>query len=324
MRWQAKEEELIRYEEEHNIDVRWLPDSEIYKATQKLLVERSYRRAIDNLERLVVQRLFELTKLGMNGVGKLCIISLFRGYTNTYLGYKLRDKISKALRTRSGAIQTALKQYNDAAALLNPPRDPLTWSTVLKAATVAEFDLLRDTRTDISRLPWTEPPRREAMTYYFGIKRAREEIVRLNIEITRLITFMFDVHVDYYHAIQRHMIEDPPLARSLSQQWQYEDRINESVVHKLVQASQLPGFTGKLSIGSRIGRDTTLNADIPLPHWASLIDLTNVSSLASGDCQTGHRDRGEVEIAVDEDDIPREVNVDTELVVQLIERLSTT
>ena len=68
-RWQVKEEELIRYEEEHSIDVRWAPNSEIYKETQKLLVEWSYRLAIDNLERLVVQQLFELTKLGMNGVG---------------------------------------------------------------------------------------------------------------------------------------------------------------------------------------------------------------------------------------------------------------
>ena len=250
------------------------------------------------------------------------LYSYFSGYTNICLGYKLRDKISQALRTRSGAIKTALKQYNDAAALLNPPRDSLTWSTVLKAATVADFDLLRDTRTDISRLPWTEPPRREAMTYYFGIKRAREEIVRLNVEITRLITFMLDVHVDYYRAIQRYMIADPSLAYSLSQQWQYEDRINESVVRKLVQASQLPGFSGKLSIGTRIGRDPTLSADVPLPQWASLIGLTNEAS--SGDGNTGHRYRGEVEIAVDEDDIPREVNVDTELVVQLIERLSTT
>lgn len=170
-------------------------------------------------------------------------------------------------------------------------------------------------------MPWTEPSRREAMTYYFGIKRAREEIVRLNVEITRLITFMFDAHVDYYRAIQRYMIEDPPLARSLSQQWQYQDHINESVVHKLVQASRLHGFTGKLSIGSRIGRDTTLSAGVPLPHWASLIDLTDVSS--SCDSNTDHIVGGEVEIAVDEDDIPREVNVDTDLVVQLIERLST-
>ena len=137
---------------------------------------------------------------------------------------------------------------------------------------------------------------------------------------------MFDGHVDYYHAIQRYMIEDPSLARSLSQQWEYQDRINESVVRKLIQASQLCGFTGKLTIGSRIGCDTTLSAGVPLPHWASLIDLTNVTSTSDSLSRTGHGFGGEVATAVevvDEDDIPREVNVDTELVVQLIERLST-
>jgi len=222
------------------------------------------------------------------------------------------------LRTRSGAIKTALQQYNDAAAKLNPPRDPLTWSTVLKAATVADFDLLRDTRTDIRSLPWTEPSRREATTFYFGIKRAREEIVRLNVEITRLLTFMFDTHIDYYRAVQRYIIEDPPLARSLAQKWQYQDRINESVVCKLVQASQLRGFTGKLSIGSRIGRDTSLRSGIPPPNWVSLIQSESMieSSL-------GNKNGSEVVLAVDEDDIPREINVDTDLVVQLIERLST-
>ena len=55
--------------EEHGIDVRWVPDSDIYKETQNLLIEQSYQRAVNNLERLVVQQLFELTKLGMNGVG---------------------------------------------------------------------------------------------------------------------------------------------------------------------------------------------------------------------------------------------------------------
>jgi hypothetical protein len=317
-RWAAKEEELSRYEEEHSIDTRWLPGSDSYMATQTLLVERSYRRAVDSLERLVVQRLFELTKLGMNGVGKSMLFMLSLGCIDRRLGYKLREKISKALQTRSGAIKTALQQYNDAAAKLNPPRDPLTWSTVLKAATVADFDLLRDTRTDIRCLPWTEPSRREATTYYFGIKRAREEIVRLNVEITRLLTFMFDTHIDYYHAVQRYIIEDPPLAHSLSQQWQYQDRINESVVCKLVQTSQLRGFTGKLSIGSRIGRDASFRSGIPPPHWASHIQSESMIEVSFG-----NKEGPEVELAVDEDDIPRQINVDTDLVVQLIERLST-
>ena len=246
----------------------------------------------------------------------LCYSCLF--FIDIRLGYKLREKISKALRTRSGAIKTALQQYNDAAAKLNPPRDPLTWSTVLEAATVADFDLLRDTRTDIRSLPWTEPSRREATTYYFGIKRAREEIVRLNVEITRLLTFMFDTHIDYYRAVQHYIIQDPPLARSLAQQWQYQDRINESVVCKLVQASQLRGFTGKLSIGSRIGRDASLRSGIPPPNWVSLIQSTSMVESSSG-----NKNGSEVELAVDEDDIPREINVDTDLVVQLIEQLST-
>ena len=225
------------------------------------------------------------------------------------------------MRTRSGAIKTALKEYNDAAALLNPPRDPLTWSTVLKAATVADFDLLRDTRTDIRRLPWTEPSRREATTYYFGIKRARKEITWLNVEITRLLTFMFDTHIDYHLAIQRCMTEDPPLAASLIQQWQYEDRINESVVLKLSQTSKLHGFTGSLTIGSRIGRDKALSIDVPLPRWASLIQSR--STIPSGGDWTDYSNREEVGIAIDEDDIPREVNIDTDLVVQLMERIST-
>ncbi|KAF8185649.1 hypothetical protein BJ912DRAFT_797325, partial [Pholiota molesta] len=226
-RLKLKEEELVRYEEAQGIEKRWEVNSQVYKDTAKLLVERSYRRAIDNIERLVVQRLFELTKLGMNGVG-----------------YKLREKISKALRTRAGAIKAALKQYNDAASLLTPPREPLTWSTVLKAATVADFDLLRDTRTDIRYLPWTEPPRREATMYYFGIKRAKEELVRLNVEITRLLTFMFDTHIDYHLAIQKHTVSNPSLAHSLFIQWQYEDRINMAIAQKLLQTSLLEGFSG--------------------------------------------------------------------------------
>jgi len=74
LRYKAQEEELIRFEEEHDILTRWTPESAPYKEAEKLLAERSYRRAVDNLERLVVQRLFELTKLGMNGVGE-CVIS---------------------------------------------------------------------------------------------------------------------------------------------------------------------------------------------------------------------------------------------------------
>ena len=81
-----KEEELIRYEEEHGIVNRWDESSQEYKDALNLLTKREYRRAVDNLERLVVQRLLELTKLGMNGVGKPFILPRHRP-NQTYLTY---------------------------------------------------------------------------------------------------------------------------------------------------------------------------------------------------------------------------------------------
>lgn len=68
-RWKAKTDEVLRYEEERNIAVRWAPTSQEYLNALTVVHERKYRRAIDDLERLVVQRLFEMSKLGMSGVG---------------------------------------------------------------------------------------------------------------------------------------------------------------------------------------------------------------------------------------------------------------
>ena len=69
-----------------------------------------------------------------------------------------------------------------------------------------------------------------------------------------------------------------------------------------------------MSIGSRIGRDESFRSEIPPPHWVSLILPESMieSSL-------GNKNGVDVELTVDEDDIPQEINVDTDLVVQLIE-----
>jgi hypothetical protein len=62
-------EEVLRFEEEHGIDVRWTPTSKVYNDALILTNERRYHRALDKLECLVVQWLLELTKLSMSGVG---------------------------------------------------------------------------------------------------------------------------------------------------------------------------------------------------------------------------------------------------------------
>ena len=80
-------------------------------------------------------------------------------YSYHFTGYKQREKLSKSLKAHVNAIQSALKHYNEAAAQLNPPRPGLTWEAVVNAVTLADFDLLRDTRQDIRMLQWAQPVR---------------------------------------------------------------------------------------------------------------------------------------------------------------------
>ncbi|KAF8200635.1 hypothetical protein K438DRAFT_1504905, partial [Mycena galopus ATCC 62051] len=189
--------------------------------------ERKYREAVTEVERLVVQRLFELTKLGMSG-----------------LAYNMREKISKALKTRSEAIHRALIRYNEAAVMLTPPRERLSFAQVIQTTSLAEFDILCDTQQDIRLLPWTQPARREAMVLHYGIKRAKEEICRLNVEITRLLTFLFDEHVDYYKAIASQLFVNPRLAAELQKCWHHASCVSTTICRRITLTSRLIGFSG--------------------------------------------------------------------------------
>jgi hypothetical protein len=68
-RWMTANENTLRLEEELNIETWWTPNSPQYREALILMNERKYRQSLDSLELLIVQRLFELTKLGQNGIG---------------------------------------------------------------------------------------------------------------------------------------------------------------------------------------------------------------------------------------------------------------
>ena len=105
----------------------------------------------------------------------------------------MRKHISKALQTRSQAIRTAVDKYNAARARLPEPRpEELSVKQVLDYVFVAEFDLLRDSRCSVQDQPWARPAAREATACFFKLKRSQEEIVRLRVEIARLLVFIED------------------------------------------------------------------------------------------------------------------------------------
>ncbi|KAL0057318.1 hypothetical protein AAF712_016052 [Marasmius tenuissimus] len=266
-------EELHTLEDDIGIPERWTSECTEYSEARKKLVNRRYRQALETLEKLVVQRLFELTKLNMSGVG-----------------YKQREKISKALRARAEAIRKALETYNELATQVTPPRPTLTFNQIIEMVSVADFDLLKDTQRNISQFIWAKEEHREAMRLHFRIRRAKEEIHRLNVEMKRLITFLIDDHADYHHAIKATQSTDPELAAELSRQQLYRVTVHTRIVQRLAQTSAFEGFTGEflprlqkwvliklftgsLLPGERLSRNSTITDNAPLPPWCDIIGL---------------------------------------------------
>ncbi|KAJ7025076.1 hypothetical protein C8F04DRAFT_1212968 [Mycena alexandri] len=154
---------------------RWLDTSPEWAEAAHLVSTKRYRLVLLKLERLVVQRMFELTKMNLSQTG-----------------YKLRKHIAKALQVRSQAIRNALNSYNTAAKSIVPAGRQLSWSEVIEYAFLADFDLLRKPSELGEVRPWSTPAARLLLDKYFKIERAREEIRRCNIEIRRVITSIRD------------------------------------------------------------------------------------------------------------------------------------
>ncbi|KAG1874316.1 hypothetical protein F4604DRAFT_1880849 [Suillus subluteus] len=171
--------------------------------------------------------LFELSKLSLSGTGKIIV------FVHSHKCYKLRQKISKALQRRSQAIRNALSRFNLQAAALVPPRPQLTWKDIVEYSFLGEFDLLRQSRSDIRTLDWTKPAHREATVKYFKLQHAHEEIQCLNIEICRLHTAIHDEELTVNATINSLLISNKPVGLELQRQWRSCAAINAAHLFRL-------------------------------------------------------------------------------------------
>ncbi|KAI5990606.1 hypothetical protein EDD15DRAFT_2388740 [Pisolithus albus] len=253
---------------------RWVPEDEEWQAAARLVANWKYQQALDNVKRLVVSRIFELSKMNQSGTG-----------------YKLRKHIGKALQTRSAAIRAALLQYNAAAKALG--RRALEFDEVVEYAFLADFDLLRDTRQDVSTRPWASPTARLAMNMFFKLCRAEEEVVRLNVEIRRIVTYIVDE--DRYLRSCEALYRDthPALAHQISRYHSIRSRFTSLHLCSLEKISHLPGFSGTLIPGISLSRGWGDSASVP-----SRVPIESVLSCPSACTDNGEED---VDEDVDED-----------------------
>ncbi|KAF6754506.1 hypothetical protein DFP72DRAFT_1068533 [Ephemerocybe angulata] len=220
--------EVMEMELKLGFTTRWDTSTPEYKETQQYIKNHQYHKALDDIQRLVVQRLFELHRLGLSGIG-----------------YRARSLLAKALQTRSKAIKNAVIRYNNAAAELDPPAQTLDWTKIAKYNFVEEFNLLRQARKDVQPGPWSDGEVREAMKLHQKIKRAGEEIVRLNVEMRRLFTSIHDEHA-LFAKVQQNLSDlgQYQLLGALNDFVIERRRVNRSLVSYLDEIKTFDGYTG--------------------------------------------------------------------------------
>ncbi|KAG1832628.1 hypothetical protein DFJ58DRAFT_870250 [Suillus subalutaceus] len=237
-----KLEVVMDYERQMSLDMQWGGDHpERLKAQSRIthhfaitLSHRLYHKAVDDVKRLVVMRLLELTKLQMSG-----------------LGYKLRTQISTVLKSCANAIRNTLQRYNKYATQLDPPHPLLQWEQIIKYSFLAGFDLLCETDGVVQAKHWVNPAYHYASTQYFEQQCANEEIRQLNIEVGHLLTRIRNDTINYPLAISHLTMENPPLASELRHHWAHLQALN---THHLC----LSGYTGPMSAGVHEGHIPTL------------------------------------------------------------------
>ena len=180
---------------------------------------------------------------------------------NICLGYKLRQQIAKALHARSSAVRSAVKRYNDVAANLTPPRPPLDLQTVLGYVYLAEFDILRDSRYDIQSKPWARAAERETSAAFFKLERAKEELVRLKVEVHRLATYMETEERCIRAGLQVLSSTRPYLAHQLGKVWRSMSAQFVTHRRRFATIERLDGFEGSTQIGTPL-RQSSMHPDM--------------------------------------------------------------
>ncbi|EJD36651.1 hypothetical protein AURDEDRAFT_74039 [Auricularia subglabra TFB-10046 SS5] len=220
---------VVALETALGIDERWRPESEQFIAAKKKIIERKWRQALDRLEFLMVQHMFELAKSHAFGTA-----------------------IGKGLKARSPAIRTAVTKYNSAAVALTPPAPQVDFGTLMEWTQLQEFELLRHTcGGDFTNRAWAQPANRLMAMKFHKVPRAREELLRCRVEMRRLVTAMDDDEAQMRTVLAGLSASNDLLAHELREVMQHRISVNEMHRRRFdLLARCFPAFADCLTPGT--------------------------------------------------------------------------
>lgn len=123
--------------------------------------------------------------------------------------------------------------------------------------------MLQDTRNDVRDKLWTKPMYREVMKLRRRITRAREEIVRCNVETRRIHTAIINER-QLFRATEK-KYAGKPIAGPLNDFILGRRRQNRFLYWRIQQIHSLPGFSGDKTIGIRLGSPTPTASSTAAP-----------------------------------------------------------
>ncbi|PIL29500.1 hypothetical protein GSI_08308 [Ganoderma sinense ZZ0214-1] len=233
--------EAIAIESEFHVRSRWQPGDEQYMKTLEYINNRRYYRALGKVQRLVIQRLFELHRLNL-----------------AQTGYKARTYLAKSLQRRCKAIRNAVTSYNAAAIQMNPPRAALDWDRVSHYTFLEEFPLLQETRNEVLEKPWTRPEVRALIRLSRRLERAHEEIQNANREVRRMHTWIRDEEVLFRQVGSKLQGESSVLYGAFVEFCKHRRAANARNLAYIQQIYGLKGFSGTVGAGRHVnGADRT-------------------------------------------------------------------
>ena len=226
----------------------WTVESPQYKDTIKYIHQCQYHWALDKLEQLVVQQLFELSKANVLGMGKLQPIT-YMTYSNIeycLLGYKVRESISRTLKTQGKAIHTALNKYNNIAPKMNLPAPILQWRHLMEYRFISKFELLKHAHShhNITTEPWVLPLNHKMALKHHKINWVHEEMHRIHYKAPWLHTSIHDEHILYTWHINCLHESNPSLAFMLKRIWAVQWHVNNTHMKHLNALEHLDGYAG--------------------------------------------------------------------------------
>ena len=118
---------------------------------------------------------------------------------------------------------------------------------------IEQFALLQDTRNDLRNKPWAKPLYREVFKLRHRIERAREEILRCNVETRRLHTSIRDQAILFRSVLTQS--DGSPIYGAVREFITRRIRINYALLNRIAEIQGLEGFTGELTPGVRIGAE---------------------------------------------------------------------